>query len=207
MPQKEKTAMRREEIINACRSLYETMYFKDVSIREIAAKTSFSRPSIYNYFLTKEEIFLALLTEEYHEWNRGLARLGFSADTRKEDFARETAALLSRRKCLLRLLSTDLSEMEQNCRMECLTAFKTEYGRTLQELNACLLRCRPQMKEEQLHAFLYAYLPMIQGIYPYAEVSDKQREAMRLAGVPYVPQSLEDLLYNGTLTLLNGIVF
>ena len=51
---------RRNEIINACKKLYETMDFKDITIKEISTATSFSRPSIYNYFETKEEIFLAI---------------------------------------------------------------------------------------------------------------------------------------------------
>ena len=65
----ELTNARKEEIINACASLYETMGFKDITIRDIGAKTSFTRTSIYNYFQTKEEIFLALLQREYEHWN------------------------------------------------------------------------------------------------------------------------------------------
>lgn len=57
----ELTNARKEEIVNACAALYETMGFKDITIRDIGAKTSFTRTSIYNYFQTKEEIFLALL--------------------------------------------------------------------------------------------------------------------------------------------------
>ena len=57
----ELTNARREEIIAACETLYQTMGFKEITIKEIADYTSFSRPSIYNYFETKEEIFLALL--------------------------------------------------------------------------------------------------------------------------------------------------
>ena len=57
----ELTAARREEIITACETLYQTMSFKDITIKEIGAVTSFTRTSIYNYFQTKEEIFLALM--------------------------------------------------------------------------------------------------------------------------------------------------
>lgn len=48
---------RREETINACEKLYEKENFKDITIKQIGEKTSFSRTSIYNYFQTKEEIF------------------------------------------------------------------------------------------------------------------------------------------------------
>ena len=55
-------AQRREEIINACEQLYRTMSFREITLKEIGKITSFSRPTIYNYFETKEEIFLALST-------------------------------------------------------------------------------------------------------------------------------------------------
>lgn len=64
-------AQRREEIINACQRLYRTMSFKEITLKEIENSTSFSRPTIYNYFKTKEEIFLALYTREYDRWNVG----------------------------------------------------------------------------------------------------------------------------------------
>ena len=61
----ELTLARKEEIISACRKRYETMSFKDITLKEIGQQTSFTRTSIYNYFETKEEIFLALFTQEY----------------------------------------------------------------------------------------------------------------------------------------------
>ena len=63
-----RTNERKEEIINACEKLYQTMSFKDITLKEIGKETSFSRTSIYNYFETKEEIFLALLKREYDLW-------------------------------------------------------------------------------------------------------------------------------------------
>ena len=61
----ELTNARKEEIIAACRKLYETMSFKEITLKEIGQQTSFTRTSIYNYFETKEEIFLALFAREY----------------------------------------------------------------------------------------------------------------------------------------------
>ena len=55
---------RKEEIISACEKLYQKMSFKEITIKEIGNATSFTRTSIYNYFHTKEEIFLALLQRE-----------------------------------------------------------------------------------------------------------------------------------------------
>ena len=68
----ERTAARQEEIISACEKLYQTMSFKDITLKEIGNETSFSRPTIYNYYHTKEEIFLALFEREYIRWNEEL---------------------------------------------------------------------------------------------------------------------------------------
>ena len=68
-------AQRREEIIKACEKLYQTMSFKEITLKEIGNETSFSRPAIYNYFQTKEEIFLALFELEYWRWNEDLEKI------------------------------------------------------------------------------------------------------------------------------------
>ena len=66
---------RKDEIISACAALYETMSFKDITLRDIGERTSFTRTSIYNYFQTKEEIFLALMQREYERWAADLEAL------------------------------------------------------------------------------------------------------------------------------------
>ena len=68
-------AQRREEIINACEELYRTMSFREITLKEISRITSFSRPTIYNYFETREEIFLALFQREYDRWNEELTAI------------------------------------------------------------------------------------------------------------------------------------
>lgn len=66
--EKKPVDVRREEIINACEELYKKENFKDITLKQIGEKTTFSRTSIYNYFQTKEEIFLALFQREYEKW-------------------------------------------------------------------------------------------------------------------------------------------
>ncbi len=68
-------AGRREEIVNACERLYQTMSFRDITLKEIGNEVPFSRPTIYNYFQTKEEIFLALFEREYNLWNADLSAI------------------------------------------------------------------------------------------------------------------------------------
>lgn len=59
--------------------------FYGVTIKEISTEISLMRPAIYNYFETKEEILLGLLTIEYGEWCAGLEGLIVSAKNSGSD--------------------------------------------------------------------------------------------------------------------------
>ena len=129
----ELTIARKEEILDACATLYETMGFRDITIRDIGAKTSFTRTSIYNYFQTKEEIFLALLQREHEVWSADLEELArWDKALSVEEFAHELARTLEKRGCMLKLMSMNLYDMERNSRLENLVAFKQAYAGALQ---------------------------------------------------------------------------
>ncbi|MFQ9984923.1 MAG: TetR/AcrR family transcriptional regulator [Lachnospiraceae bacterium] len=72
----ELTEARTQEIISACEELYKTMNFKDITLKEIGSVTSFTRTSIYNYFRTKEVIFLALLQKNIRCGTRDCGKFG-----------------------------------------------------------------------------------------------------------------------------------
>lgn len=197
-------AKRREEIINACEQLYQTMSFKEITIKEISSVTSFSRPTIYNYFQTKEEIFLALFEREYNRWNEDLSALLENNEALTNvELADKIAESLTRRQQLLKLLSMNNFDMEANSRQERLTAFKTAYGRSIDLIGKLLEKFRPQMDGAAIQSFIYVFFPFMFGIYPYTVVTDKQRSAMKEAGVNFVYQSIYDITNKCLLRLLN----
>ena len=101
----EQIAQKREEIINACEQLYRTMSFREITLKEIGGITSFSRPTIYNYFETKEEIFLALFKREYDRWNEQLTAVhDHNEQLTKAQLAEQIAQSLAERQQLLKLL-------------------------------------------------------------------------------------------------------
>lgn len=201
----ELTRSREREIIDACARLYEDMSFKDITLKDIAKATSFTRTSIYNYFHTKEEIFLALLQREYDLWNEDLAAiLANNAALSAEEFAEALARSLERRSRLLKLMSMNHYDMESNSRMENLINFKRSYGRSLQIVGDCLEKFFPAMGEEGARSFIYTFFPFMFGIYPYTYVSEKQREAMERAGANYVFMSLYELTFSCIKNLLRG---
>ncbi len=202
----ELVSARREEIVAACRKLYETMSFKEITIKEIGARTSFTRTSIYNYFETKEEIFLALFQREYELFAADLDFLcERERDLTPDALASELAHALERRPLMLKLLSMNLYDMESNSRMERLIEFKAAYGRSNEALDRCLHKFVPGLSEQARQTFLYAFLPFVYGLFPYTVVTDRQRQAMREAGVSYVYMSIYDMAYTCIRTLLEGL--
>ena len=197
-------ARRREEIINACEALYQTMGFREITLKEIGKATSFSRPTIYNYFETKEEIFLALFQREYDRWNDELTDiLERNEKLSKTELSEKIAGSLAGRKQLLKLLSMNHYDMEANSRQEQLVEFKKSYGRSMELVSLLIRKFCPEMAEPEIRHFIYIFFPFMFGIYPYTEVTEKQRDGMKEAGISFMYQTAYDLIFSCLIRLLD----
>ena len=201
----ELTNARKEEIIDACASLYETKSFRDITIRDIGEKTSFTRTSIYNYYHSKEEIFLALLRREHEAWTEDLN--GISRQYGKlsaEEFADKLARSLEKRGCMLKLMSMNIYDMEVNSRLENLADFKKSYANALQAVTCCLERFFPSMTADNIQEFLYALFPFLFGVYPYTSHTEKQIQAMKMAHVHFISHYIYELVKPFAVRLLQS---
>ncbi|MBQ9359187.1 MAG: TetR/AcrR family transcriptional regulator [Abditibacteriota bacterium] len=195
---------RREEIVNACERLYREKSFKEITLKDISAATSFSRPTVYNYFRTKEEIFLALFEREYDRWNEDLTAMLRCGSLTGAGLADRLAGSLTKREQLLKLLSMNNYDMEANSRQELLTSFKVSYGASMQNVGRLLRKFCPDMSEAEIQDFIYVFFPFMFGIYPYTAVTDKQKTAMKQANVDYRYSSVYEIV-RGCLRRLLGV--
>ena len=187
----ELTSARKDEIINACAELYGTMGFREITIRDIGAKTSFTRTSIYNYFQTKEEIFLALLEREHRLWIADIEAVERENESMSvESFAGALSSTLEKRKIMLKLMSMNLYDMECNSRLENLVEFKHAYADAVVAIRRCLEKFFPRMTAADIREFELAFFPFLFGVYPYTSHSEKQKAAMELAGVEHEEYSV-----------------
>ena len=184
---REQIVQKREEIINACEQLYQKMSFREITLKEIGNITSFSRPTIYNYFETKEEIFLGLFQREYDRWNEDL-----------------TAILNGNEKLTKKELADHIANSLANSRQELLNTFKQSYGRSMHLMCMLLEKFCPDMGVTDIQNFIYIFYPFMFGIYPYTAVTEKQRVAMKEAGINYVYQSVYELTYSCLIRLLGA---
>ncbi|MBR7189569.1 MAG: TetR/AcrR family transcriptional regulator, partial [Oscillospiraceae bacterium] len=104
----------------------------------------------------------------------------------------------------LKLLSMNNYDMEANSRPEQLTAFKRSYGGSMQRMRSLLEKYRPEMGPADIQNFIYTFFPFMFGIYPYTAVTEKQKAAMKDAGIDYVYQSVYELTYSCLIRLLSS---
>ncbi len=196
---------RKEEIINACEKLYQKLDFKDINIKIIGDQISVGRTSIYNYFQTKEEIFLALLEREYLKWNEDLTIiLQKNEKLAREDFINKITDSLMKRRTLLKLISMNMFEMEANSRVENITTFKLAFKESVSLLEQCLGKFF-NIKDSEAEEIAFTFLPFLVGIYPYTSITDKMKEAIHKANFAYKFYTDKELLKMGLEKILGGI--
>ena len=156
--------------------------------------------------LVDEQHGLGIVQREYELFSAELDELCRRKNALSlDELASELAHALENRPLMLKLLSMNLYDMEANSRMERLVEFKTAYGASKDALGRCLIKFVPELGETGRQAFLYAFLPFVYGLYPYTVVTEKQREAMREAGIDYVYMSAYDMAYAFIRAVLGGL--
>ena len=203
---KDIVAARPAEIVNACRKLYRKMTFQEITLKEISAETSFSRPSIYNYFHTKEEIFLALLEDEYRLWADDLDAILGSESHTAASFAEAIAESVGKRVLLIKILCMNLYEIEENSREERLIEFKKHYGRTIDLIDRSLRKFFPAIAQDKREEFIYELYPFLYGLYPYIYPTAKQRSAMEKAGMKPRESGIEELTEKLVRNILEALM-
>lgn len=198
----EREQANRDGILSAARELYEHHDLKEISLCDIAELTSLSRPSIYNYFATKEDIFLALLAEENANWTADICAIDPAKTKGRKALARALAHTLERRETMLRLMTSDLRDMENNSSMEALIALKKSFRSAIEALHACIGSCATGMDEKAIERFVWSFLPFSYGVYPYVRATSKQLEAMRAAGIDFPQRSIYEVALPGIESLL-----
>lgn len=196
-------AKRKEEIVLACEKLYKKMSFRDITIKDIAKETTFTRASIYNYFETKEEIFLALYEKEYIRWNEDLEEILNSVKKfTKTSFADKIAKSLEKRFMLLKLMAMNNYDMEENSRLDCLISFKVAYLKSIDLFSQLLTKFNPLLNKKEINDIVYMFFPFIYALYPYSFVTLKQKTAMERAGHKWNENTIYKLTYNFILKIL-----
>ena len=201
---------RKYQILQTAARLFETASFEKVSMLEVAHLSGVAKGTVYLYFKTKEELFLALLNSAFGEWFVDLQQrlTALPAGTNQERisaFATLLTDSLQRHGLLMRLLPILHTVLEKNVPYPAVLEFK-------QHLRVHLLETGRQLEDglEFLHAgqgaelLLNAYAGLI-GLLSMAQPSDVARQVLQLPEMALFVFDESAALYQMVSRLLNGI--
>ena len=200
-------ANRQQEIIKACEELYETMEYEEISIKEIAKSTSICRSNIYNYYQTKDEIFLDILEKDYLSWMEDIKdRMTGEEEQGRESYCRNIAATAALHPRLLKLMSVHYITIEKNCSLEKLTAFKYAIHPFQETMEEILRIYFPKAPREKIQNFLFLLLSLIQGLYSMTSMCEKQVRAMQEVDPDYQMPDFTTALYQALYILTSDLL-
>src|SRR4051794_37260684 len=107
---------RRQAILDTAWQLFQTTAYPALTMAEVAERAGLAKGTIYLYFKTKEQLFLALQAQQLQEW---FAEIDQRLQATHEgcsttDLAALICASLAQRPALTRLLAILHTVLEQN---------------------------------------------------------------------------------------------
>lgn len=179
---------RREEIVRAAERLWTTTAYGDLSMSQVAREAKLAKGTLYLYFDTKEELFLALLGEHLRAWFACCGELLGEAQPRTADeLADVLIASLRGRAPLLRMLLLLNTVLQRKVRPGGEQHLRREIRRGLGELLARL----PLAPELGLRVFSHLYAVGI-GWQQIAEARASWTELEAEPGSIFVPLAFEE---------------
>ena len=190
----EQIANRQQEIINSCYSLYAHGNYDDITFGKISEITSISRPSIYNYYITREEILLDVLEKEYFKWYENLKKQ-FNENIRlnKAELKQLLINSFDGFDIFLRLLSIQYSIIEKNCSFEKLTQFKMNTQLILKSLEIVVGKTFPRSCIDARSTFVLMIFSTIGTIFEMCNPNETEIKAMKIATRDYTLPTFKDL--------------
>lgn len=117
---------RRQAMLKAAWALFQTQHYDDVNMVDVAHEVGVAKGTLYLYFKTKEELFLAVLHVQFEQWFEVIDGRLTAASTALtvEQIAELLADSLASRPALTRLFALIHLVLEHNSNYDEIVAFK-----------------------------------------------------------------------------------
>lgn len=168
----EQMEVRRQQILDAALELFLGSDYNNVSLNQIARRAGMAKSNIYNYFQTREEIYLVLMQELMIRWGESvieslLARPANGITDLVERFIDPVAAP----KEFLALTSVLNSSLEQNSSEESIVQFKEATLQITGRIVEAIQRSLPWFTAERGSELLMVMHALTAGIYSASQPS------------------------------------
>ena len=202
---KNNKAKRWNEIIHSAIHLFEKKSYAEITIRDIAKDTSFTRANIYKYISTKEEIFLEIIIRDLAKWINDLQKKTIN-NMEIDDFLELWCKTINKHKRLIQLFTLLPFVIEKNVSLEKLTSFKSKFFKNLEGIYRVINQCLPNLSEDKINSFVQAQYYFSIGILPIAEPDEIQKRALELSNADFIIPEFYSELNNHLKIYLIGLL-
>lgn len=204
---KEHIEERYQSIMKRTKTLFMMEDYEDITLVSIAKELNISRTSFYNYFQSKEELFLALLKEEYLSCEEE-CRQTFTTRLEIEIFAHKLVTIFLKRPLFIKLLSLHASALENKAGYTIMEKFKKDTLPFFKTLPAILCQQFPNAKESDIWLFIAQFNLLITCFYQYSNIpSDQVAIMMELKTFGDAPLlTPEDFFTQTVLNLMQPLI-
>jgi len=199
--------LRREAVLQAARDLFVETGFFDVSMSMIAKRAGVAKGTVYIYFKTKEEIFLALSLVELESWlSQWAAALAIAPGALSNaQFISVLRKTFTGRKPMYRLISLMHLVLEKNVAYDEALSFKRQLSVMTAEVAELIEKRLPYLGKGQGVMVLFNLHCLVVGWSQMTETSpvlDRVLENPELAAFRF---EFEDSLFASFSVFLDGL--
>jgi AcrR family transcriptional regulator len=208
----EQKQVRRQAILDAALQLFQETSYEAVNIADVAKQADIAKGTVYLYFKTKEELFLALQTQAFGTWFEKI-----DTDLRAVQAAQGTCtvdefvALMGRsledRSVLIRLIGILHPVLEHNIDFSAALSFKQMLRSRLLQTGSLLETCLPFLKPGEGVRLLSSVYALVIGVQHLAEPAPIVRQVIEEAGLEIFQIEFNDHFLETVRTLLYGMEF
>ena len=205
----EQKLARRTDILRVALHRFSLTPYRQLSMADTADEAGVAKGTLYLYFRSKEEMFLAIYTDQLGAWYEELDQALTEArgEASIAGFVQLIGESLARRPQLLRLIAILHTELEQNVEPAAARRFKHWLKERMQATGALLEKHLPFLQPGQGAQLLLDIDALVIGLQHLAEPSGVMREVLQDEELALFRVDLQQRLLDTLSTLLMGLAY
>lgn len=204
--QPEEKAHRRQQILLAASGMLDMERQGLPSVADIAEAAGVAKGSVYNYFKTKEEVYLALLAEGFGRWITSIRAVIDQPEPDVDTVLQAYIQFCSSEPKIMRLACLAPAVLEENISYELAYEFKKHLAAETRAVANRLTELFPMLTvDSAIHLFLSSYALTL-GIWQLAYPAKVIREVTTQEDTRILRPDFQASLYSALLHLWQGTI-
>lgn len=198
---------RRQAILDTTWKMFQQSTYEAVTMDAVAREMSLAKGTLFLYFRTKEELFLAVTAQQLSGWfaamDEKLSQL--SGREKRDQIVALLADSLRERAGFTRLLAILSTVLEQNVPFETALEFKRQVAGLMLHTGAELERCLPSLKTGEGAHLILQCQAIVVGLWHLSDPSPVVKQVISLPEMRSFEIDFDHEFCQILMALLNGL--